>query len=48
MKTLEGIIGNYNGIKEGGIISRKHFLNIRETNRNSWLSRRKANLKFAI
>jgi len=48
MKTIEGIIGNYNAIKEGGLNHKKHFFNIRETNRNSWLSRRKYSLKVAL
>ncbi|WP_424494413.1 hypothetical protein [Salinimicrobium sp. GXAS 041] len=41
MTTLEHVIENYNVIKEGGITHRRHFMNQKSSQRNTWYNRKR-------
>lgn len=41
MATLECIIDNNHLLKEGNLIRRRYFVNIKKTTRDSWYNRRR-------
>ncbi|HSJ11052.1 MAG TPA: hypothetical protein VK916_00095 [Gillisia sp.] len=41
MTTLQ----NFTGIKEGNLMNRRSFLNLKETTRGTWFNRRRYDLK---
>lgn len=41
MRTLENISVNFSGIKEGDLTHKRHFLNLKQSTRNSWYARRR-------
>lgn len=41
MSTLENIGQSFSGIKEGDLTHKRHFLNLRQSTRDSWYNRRR-------